>query len=76
MEYEQKISNLAIELDRSSGQLKIKKKEVDEVKALLTEKDFKIDSLNEQILKLNSETRSLQLLNGKEGYYQIAKTIY
>lgn len=68
MEYEQKISNLAIELDRSSSQLKIKKKELEELKALVSERDFKIDNLNEHILKLNAEIRSLQLSSGKEGY--------
>ncbi len=66
MEYEQRISNFAMELDRSSGQLKLRKKEVDDLKLLISEKDSTIEALQDQISKLNLEFRTLQLTSAKE----------
>lgn len=65
-EYEQKFSNLTIELDRANLQFNSKRREVDELRIQVTERDIIIEGLNAQLSQLNIELNGLRLSGSKE----------
>ena len=65
-ELEHKISNLNVEIDRANGQINLRKKELDDLKLLLAQKEEIIVSLQVQLERFSVELKNRELEFNKE----------